>query len=68
MADLTVYITEKITLDSNTRNILTSQTISNINNVDSRVLNIPTGSYTPLFYFDPSNVDAATFSTGSFKY
>jgi hypothetical protein len=68
MADLTVYITEKITLDSNTRNVLTTQTISNINNVDSRILNIPTGSYTPLFYFDPSNIDAATFTTGSFKY
>jgi len=68
MADLTVLINEKITLDGNDRGILTTQTISNINNVDNRILNIPTGSYTPLFYFDPSNVDAGTFLTGSFKY
>jgi hypothetical protein len=68
MADLTVLINEKITLDGNDRGILTTQTISNINNVDNRILNIPTGSYTPLFYFDPSNVDAGTFPTGSFKY
>ena len=68
MADLTVLINEKITLDGNDRGILTTQTISNINNVDNRILNIPTGSYTPLFYFNPSNVDAGTFSTGSFKY
>lgn len=68
MADLTVYITEKITLDSNTRNILTTQTISNIANVDNRVLSIPTGSLIKLFYFSSSMVDAATFTTSSFKY
>ena len=68
MADLTVYINEKITLDGNDRGVLTTQTISNINNIDNRILNIPTGSYTPLFYFNPSNIDAGTFSTGSFKY
>ncbi|MDD1443932.1 hypothetical protein MEO93_27040 [Dolichospermum sp. ST_sed3] len=68
MADLTVYINEKITLDGNDRGVLTTQTISNINNIDNRILNIPTGSYTPLFYFNPSNIDAGTFPTGSFKY
>jgi hypothetical protein len=68
MADLTVFINEKITLDGNDRGVLTTQTISNINSVDNRILSIPTGSYTPLFYFNPSGIDAGTFSTGSFKY
>ena len=68
MADLTIYLNEKITLDGNDRGVLTTQTITGINNVDNRILNIPTGSYTPLFYFNPSNIDAGTFSTGSFKY
>lgn len=68
MADLTVYITEKISLDGTDRGVITTQIIPDITNVDNRILNIPTGSYTPLFYFDPSNIDAATFTTGSFKY
>jgi hypothetical protein len=68
MADLTVFINEKITLDGNDRGVLTTQTISGINNIDNRTLSIPTGSYTPLFYFNPSGIDAGTFSTGSFKY
>ena len=68
MADLTVYITEKITLESNTRNVLTSQTISNIVNVDNRIVTVPTGSLTEIFYFSPSTIDAATFTTSSFKY
>jgi hypothetical protein len=68
MADLTVLINEKITLNGNDKGVLTTQTISGINNIDNRILNIPTGSYTPLFYFNPSSIDAGTFSTGSFKY
>jgi hypothetical protein len=68
MADLTIFINEKITLDGNDRGVLTTQTISGVNNVDNRILSIPTGSYTPLFYFNPSGIDAGTFSTGSFKY
>jgi len=68
MADLTVLINEKIILDGNDRGVLSTQTITNINNIDNRILKIPTGSYTPLFYFNPSSIDAGTFSTGSFKY
>jgi hypothetical protein len=68
MADLTIYISEKINIGDTDRGVYTTQTISDINNVDNRILNIPTGSYTPLFYFNPSNIDAGTFSTGSFKY
>lgn len=68
MADLTIQINERITLDGTDRGVLTTQTITNINNIDNRILRCPTGSYTGLFYFDPSDVDPATFSTGSFKY
>ena len=68
MADLTIQINEKIVLDGTDRGVLTTQTISNINNIDNRILTCPSGSYTGLFLFNPSNIDAATFSTGSFKY
>ena len=68
MADLTIYLNEKIILDGNDRGVMSTQTITGVNNVDNRILNVPTGSYTPLFYFNPSNVDAGTFTTGSFKY
>lgn len=68
MADFTLQIQEKVTLGGIVRDSITTQTLSNINYVDNRVLTIPSGSYTPLFYFNPSNVDAGTFTTGSFKY
>lgn len=69
MADLTVLINEKITLDGNDRGVLTTQTIPGINNIDNRILTIPTSSNTSLFYFTPGeNSGAAFFSTGSFKY
>ena len=35
MANLTVLINEKITLDGNDRGVLTTQTITNINNIDN---------------------------------
>lgn len=68
MADFTLQIQEKVTLGGIVRDSITTQTLSNINYVDNRILTIPSGSYTPLFYFNPSNVDAGTFTTGSFKY
>ena len=68
MANLTIQINENITLDGTDRGVYTTQTITGINGVDNRILNVPSGSYTPLFYFNPSGIDAATFSTGSFKY
>jgi hypothetical protein len=68
MADLTIQINEKITLDGTDRGVLTTQTISNINNIDNRILTCSSGSYTGLFLFNSSSIDAATFSTGSFKY
>ena len=68
MADLYITVTEEITLNNINRGVTTTQTLYNINNIDNRILSCPTGSYTGLFYFNPSNVDAATFTTGSFQY
>ena len=64
MADLTIFINEKISLDNNDKGIVTTQTISNISYVDNRTLNITSGSVTTLFSL--SNVNGAgrfTFST-----
>ena len=49
MADLTIFINEKISLDNNDKGIVTTQTISNISYVDNRTLNIISGSVTTLF-------------------
>lgn len=68
MADLTVYINEKITLDGNDRGILTTQTISNISNIDNRVMNCPSGSITTLFNLSTTPTSSGTFTTGSIKY
>jgi hypothetical protein len=68
MANLYITVTEEITLDNINRGVSTIQTISNINNIDNRILTCPTGSYTGLFLFSSSSVDAAVFPTGSFKY
>ena len=69
MADLIVLINEKITLDGNDRGVLTTQTITGINNIDNRILTIPTSSQTSLFHFSSGeNSGAAYFTTGSFKY
>jgi hypothetical protein len=68
MANLYVNIKEEITLNNVDRGVVTSQAITGINGVDNRILTIPTGSYTGLFYFADNNIDAAVFPTGSFKY
>ena len=67
MADLTIFINEKISLDNNDKGIVTTQTISNISYVDNRTLNITSGSVTTLFSL--SNVNGAgTFVTSSIQY
>ena len=55
MADLTVLINEKITLDGNDRGILTTQTIPGINYIDNRTFTIPTGSVTTIFSLSNTN-------------
>jgi hypothetical protein len=68
MADLTIYINEKITLDGNERGTLNTQTISGINNVDNRIMSIPSGSQISIFSFNSNTIGRGSFSTGSFKY
>lgn len=69
MADLVVYINEKITLDNVDRGVLTTQTITNVNGVANRVLSCPTGSETFLFQFRIDGGQSyAAFSTSSLKY
>jgi hypothetical protein len=68
MADLYITITEDITLNNINRGATSTQTIYNVTGIDNRILTCPTGSYTGLFYFNSSSIDAATFSTGSFQY
>ena len=67
MADLTIYTNEKITLNGNDRGVLTTQTISGINNVNNRILNISSGSNTTLFTLSNEN-GAGTFITSSIQY
>jgi len=67
MAELTVLINEKITLDGNDRGILTTQTISGVNYIDNRTFTIPTGSATTLFSLSDVN-SAGTFITSSIQY
>jgi hypothetical protein len=67
MADLIIQINEKITLDSTDRGVFTSQTISNINYIDNRILNISSGSTTTLFALGNGN-GAGTFVTSSIQY
>jgi len=67
MADLTVLINEKITLDGNDRGVLTTQTITGINYIDNRTFTIPTGSVTALFSLSDAN-SAGTFITSSIQY
>ena len=69
MADLTVLINEKITLDGNDRGVLTTQTITGINNIDNRIMNCPSGSNSIIFRFcTGGNALNGAFTTGSFKY
>jgi hypothetical protein len=67
MADLTVLINEKITLDGNDRGVLTTQTITGINYIDNRTFTIPSGSITTLFSLSDAN-SAGTFITSSIQY
>ena len=67
MADLNIYIQEKITLSGTDRGVYTTHSISNINYVDNRVMNLPSGSLTNIFKFD--TIDGfGQFTTSSLKY
>jgi hypothetical protein len=67
MATLTTQIYEILTLDGNNVGSSITNTINGINNIDNRILNIPTGSITTLFSMG-SNPGAGTFVTSSIEY
>ena len=67
MADLTVNITETITLNSQTQAETYTQTISGINYIDTRNLSCPSGSTTELFKFS-NNPGAGQFVTSPVRY
>jgi len=69
MADLTIYINEKITLDGNERGTLNAQTITGINNIDSRIMSCPSGSNSSIFrFYTAGDTLYGSFITSSFKY
>lgn len=68
MANLYVTVTEEITLP-NTPTLKTNvfKTIYGINYIDTRVMNCPSGSQTPIFNLS-ANPGAGTFTTSSLQY
>ena len=67
MANFTLKIIEQLTLNGDDVGSSVTQTISNINYIDNRILSIPTGSVTTIFSMD-SVPGAGTFVTSSFQY
>jgi hypothetical protein len=67
MAIFTLKITEQLTLNGDDVGSSVTQTISNINYIDNRILSIPTGSVTTIFSMDGAP-GAGTFVTSSFQY
>lgn len=67
MATFTSQIFETLTLNGDKINGSVTNIINNINYVDTRVLNVPSGSVTTIFSFD-SLPGAGTFVTSSVQY
>ena len=67
MADLTVNITETITLNGQPQVESYTQVLSNINYIDTRNLSCPSGSTTEIFKFG-NTPGAGQFVTSSFQY
>ena len=68
MANLYITVTEEITLANNeTQKVTTPTIISNINYVDTRNMNCPTGSQTSIFSLG-ATPGAGTFVTSSLQY
>ena len=66
-ATLSVKISELITLDGKNRGSDSTLNVSSINEVDNRIVTIPSGSETQLFSLS-NNPGAGTFVTSSLKY
>jgi hypothetical protein len=68
MANLYVTVTEEITLPNTpTQKTNVFKTIPNINYVDTRIMNCPSGSQTSIFNLS-ANPGAGTFTTSSLQY
>jgi hypothetical protein len=68
MANLYVTVTEEITLpNSPTQKTNIFKTISNVNYVDTRIMNCPSGSQTSIFNLS-ATPGAGTFTTSSLQY
>jgi len=68
MANLYVTLSEEITLPNTpTRKTNIIKTFPGVNYVDSRVMNCPSGSQTPIFNLG-ANPGAGTFATSSLQY
>ena len=67
MAIFTLKIVEQLTLNGDDVGSSITQTINNINFMDNRILNIPTGSVTTIFSLD-NLPGAGTFVSSSFQY
>ena len=67
MANFTLKIIEQLTLNGDDVGSSVTQTINNINYIDNRILNVPTGSITTIFSMD-SVPGAGTFVSSSFQY
>ncbi len=67
MAIFTLKIVEQLTLNGDDVGSSVTQTINNINFMDNRILNIPTGSVTTIFSLD-NLPGAGTFVSSSFQY
>ena len=67
MADFTLLIRERVLLEGTERGTDYNLTIKNIENIDNRIVTIPSGSETTIFKYDDAP-GAGTFTSGSFKY
>jgi hypothetical protein len=67
MADFTLLIRERVLLEGTERGTDYNLTIKNIENIDNRIVTIPSGSETTIFKYDDTP-GAGTFTSGSFKY
>ncbi len=67
MADFTLLIRERVLLEGTERGTDYHLSIKDVENIDNRIVTVPSGSTTTIFKYDELP-GAGTFKTGSFKY
>jgi hypothetical protein len=67
MADFTLLIKERVLLEGTERGTDYHLSIKDVENIDNRIVTVPSGSTTTIFKYDELP-GAGTFKTGSFKY